>query len=138
MVEQAKKMPSDVDIFFTWHPEVANTANVIGETKIQKARTLGKLFDDKIGGIEPLFTTVLHTYVDHRSPNPDEKYYFITQAVGNTAKSPREMFGRILIPNNFAYIKKRMIEYGQGITEKWDAEFNEKVYSALTADDFAI
>jgi predicted peroxiredoxin len=138
MVDAAKHMPNDIYIFFTWHPEIEKTGNVFGQQLIQKARTLGKLFDEKIGGIEPLFTTVLYTHMDHKSPDPSNKYFFMTQGVGNTAKSPKDMFGRILIPNDLKLVKDRMIAYGQGKKESWDVEFNTEIYSKLTSIDSII
>jgi|SRR5690554_6803201 ABC-type oligopeptide transport system ATPase subunit len=72
---------------------------------ISKAKTIGKLLDDKIC-IEGMFTIVLNTLIE------DGKYFFETQSNGsNTSKSPEGMFEEIRIPNDLEFVKNQIIKY---------------------------
>lgn len=89
---------SDMIWFILSHVEV----NEYGQTK---AKTIGKMLDDKIC-IEGMFTIVLNTLVD------DRKYFFETQSNGkNTTKSPEGMFSELRIPNDLEYVRQQIIKY---------------------------
>lgn len=89
---------SDMIWFILSHVEV----NEYGQ---MKAKTIGKMLDDKIC-IEGMFTIVLNTLVD------DRKYFFETQSNGkNTTKSPEGMFSELRIPNDLEYVRQQIIKY---------------------------
>lgn len=93
-----EKAPDDVRIYFLSHIE----QNDNGE---QKAKTIGKLLDDKIT-VEGLFTIVLGAEKDK------DEYYFSTQNNGrNTVKSPRGMFEFERIPNDLKLVDDAIVDY---------------------------
>lgn len=74
-----------------------------------KAKTIGKLLDDKIC-VEGMFSIVLNTRVE------DRKYFFETQTNGqNTTKSPEGMFPEFKIPNDLEYVRQQIINYDLGV-----------------------
>ena len=118
-----ESLPDDVKIFFTWHPEVIEVDDDLGVQKIRKAKTLGKALDKNVG-IEGLATYVFFTHMTPAEKNPSNRYHFVTQNIGDTtAKTPEGMFGRLLIPNDLAYVIDRMDQYNNdGIVEEWIEE----------------
>lgn len=75
------------------------------ETGKTKAKTIGKLLDEKIT-IEGLLTIVLRTAVING------QYLFLTQNTGNdTTKSPIGMFESEHIPNDLAEVDKAIVEF---------------------------
>lgn len=128
LIEHIKEWPDDLMVFINWHTSFDSAHEQ------RKAMTLGKLFDDKLGGLEPYFNVVMHTFVNRNEPNPKKKFFFVTQNVGDTsAKTPIEMFGKLLIPNDYAYIRQRVFDHGAGKLEEWDEETNEAAYKLLNA-----
>ncbi len=102
-----RSLREDLKVFFTNHSEEAMDA--VGN-RYQKAKTIGKLVDDKVT-LEGLFSIVLFTEVE-RNKEEGIKYYFLTQNTGdNTAKSPMEMFDDLKIPNDLNAVSKRIDEY---------------------------
>ena len=88
----------DVRIYFLSHEEENDNGNV-------KAKTIGKLLDDKIT-LEGLFTIVL------RAMKVDKRYFFATQNNGrDTAKSPKGMFEEEEVANDLALVDKAICEY---------------------------
>ena len=78
---------------------------------IARAKTIGKLLDDKIG-LEGMFTAVLQTHVDQSAQSAKEKFRFITQNNGkNTAKSPMGLFEYDMIENDLNFVTKSIINY---------------------------
>jgi hypothetical protein len=70
-----------------------------------KAKTIGKMLDDKIT-LEGMFTTILHTQI------VDGQYKFLTQNNGtHIAKSPMGMFEDDLIDNDLQIVREKMISY---------------------------
>ena len=89
---------SPIHWFVLSHSETTDT----GETK---AKTIGKLLDDKIC-LEGMFSMVLNTVVE------DGKFYFETQNNGqNTSKSPEGMFDSVRIPNDLDYVISHINKY---------------------------
>ena len=81
LVRSVEMLPEDVIVYFLNHLDT-------GEDGRQKAKTIGKLLDEKIT-VEGMFTTVLKTVV------VDGKYLFATQTDGtDTCKSPIGLFDR--------------------------------------------
>lgn len=76
--------PPDVIVYFLHHVETAYDS--LG-TKRVKAKTIGKMIDEKLT-LEGLFSIVLLCQSDSTG-----RHYFTTQSFGNsTAKSPMQMF----------------------------------------------
>ena len=77
--------------------------------KISKAKTLGKLIDDKITW-EGLFTYVLMT--DIQRTDEETTYMFVTKSDGtNTCKMPMDMFKETYIPNDLLLVANAIEEY---------------------------
>lgn len=92
------ELDDDVIVYFLHHPETDQN------TGRQKAKTIGKLLDEKLT-IEGCFNIVLHAMTD------GHEHWFATQSDGNdTAKSPEDMFPE-KIPNDLALVDKTIREY---------------------------
>ena len=84
---------------------------MIDGQKISKAKTLGKLIDDKITW-EGLFSIVLMTDIIRKDDGVE--YVFRTQSDGtNTCKSPMGMFEDLYIPNDLLLVAKAIEDYEQ-------------------------
>lgn len=104
----SKNMRPDLTIFYLTHPE--RHENIDGDV-IYKARTVGKLVNDKIT-VESLFTVVL--YGRAKDTENGMKYIFETQTDGRTpAKSPKGMFEKKEIPNDLELVRKSIISYNE-------------------------
>ena len=98
LIDKANEMREDMNIIFLHHKEIS-------EAGISKAKTIGKLLDDKIG-LEGRFSIVLTTEIE------DGNYYFRTQNNGyDTCKSPKGMFADLRIPNDLDFVIKKIDEY---------------------------
>ena len=98
LIDKANEMREDMNIIFLHHKEIS-------EAGISKAKTIGKLLDDKVG-IEGRFSIVLTTEIE------DGNYYFRTQNNGyDTCKSPKGMFADLRIPNDLDFVIKKIDEY---------------------------
>lgn len=98
LIDTANDLREDINVIFLQHTEVTDDGR-------KKAKTIGKLIDDKIS-LEGRFTIVLITEVE------DGAYYFRTQNNGNdTCKSPRGMFEDLRIPNDLQYVVTKCNEY---------------------------
>lgn len=112
-IQSAKSLREDLNIFFTFHSE---TVDENGKAK-KKIKTLGKLLDQNVY-IEGIFNTVLFTNVSINE-NDEPLHQFMTKTDGvTTAKSPMEMFKDMYIPNDLAYVSKRIREYQNGEVEE--------------------
>lgn len=103
-----KELRSNLTIFYLTHPE--RHENIDGDV-IYKARTVGKLVNDKIT-VESLFTVVLYG----RAKKTDDgiKYIFETQTDGQTpAKTPKGMFEQREIPNDLELVRRTVISYNE-------------------------
>lgn len=97
LVRLAETLPDDVIIYFLHHLE--------SDDERQKAKTIGKLLDEKIT-LEGMFTTVLKTVVSER------KYYFATQSDGrDTCKSPIGLFDSYYIDNDLKFVDESLRVY---------------------------
>lgn len=98
IINKANNMREDINVIFLQHIETIDG----GRTK---AKTIGKLLDDKIG-LEGRFTVVLATEVENGN------YYFRTQNNGyDTCKSPRGMFSDLRIPNDLNFVIEQTNKY---------------------------
>lgn len=98
LVKTIETLPDDVIVYFLNHIDV-------GEDGRQKAKTVGKLLDEKIT-VEGMFTTVLKTVVT------DGKYLFATQTDGNdTCKSPIGLFSTMYIENDLKMVDESLRIY---------------------------
>jgi len=97
----------DLLIFFMNHMEEGVD---IENRKRFKAKTIGKLVDDKLT-LEGLFTIVLFSKVK-KDKDGNITYIFETQNSGdNTCKSPKGMFETPTIPNDLNFVKEAIINY---------------------------
>ncbi|MBS7398239.1 MAG: AAA family ATPase [Ruminiclostridium sp.] len=104
LVRLAEALPDDVIVYFLSHIET-------GDDGRQKAKTIGKLLDEKIC-IEGMFTTVLKTVA------VDGKYLFATQTDGtDTCKSPIGLFDSMYIDNNLKLVDESLRQY-YGLTDE--------------------
>lgn len=98
VITAATNLPEDVKVYFLSHVQS-------DEQGMTKAKTIGKLLDEKIT-VEGLFTIVLRTNVE------DGKYRFSTQNNGNdTVKSPMGLFDAQYIENDLQEINTKINEY---------------------------
>lgn len=98
LVRAVEGLPDDVVVYFLSHIET-------GEDGRQKAKTIGKLLDEKIT-VEGMFTIVLKTVV------ADGKYLFATQTDGtDTCKTPIGLFDRQYIDNDLKIVDEAIRGY---------------------------
>lgn len=106
LVQEIKKLRSDLNVFFFSHSETVTDGDEIAGYKI---KTSGKMIDNQIV-MEGLFTTVLYATVECKSD--DCKHYFVTNRYGKIpAKSPQGMFDSIKIDNNLQIVSDKVREY---------------------------
>ena len=100
LIKLAETLPQDTIVYFLEHLET-------GDDGRQKAKTIGKLLDEKIT-VEGMFTIVLKTVV------ADGKYLFATQNDGtDTCKSPIGLFDSMYISNDLKLVDEALrIYYG--------------------------
>lgn len=107
------QMPEDKIVYVIMHEDADEYGNV-------KAKTIGKLLDDKIC-LEGMFTIVL------RCVNNLSEHKFITQSDGTAiSKSPEGMFEDIEIPNDLLYVDTKIREYYEIENPKNKEESEEK------------
>lgn len=98
IISNAQLCRDDLYFFFLSHSESTQDG-------IVKAKTIGKMLDDKIT-VEGMFTVVFHSLIN------DGKYKFLTQNDSvHIAKSPRGMFDDKAIDNDLGKIKVEMSKY---------------------------
>lgn len=96
--EVTASLPWDVIVYFLMHTDIDDNGK-------EKAKTIGKLLDEKIC-IEGMSSIVLKTSVK------DGKYSFLTQNNGkDTTKSPLGMFGAYEIDNDLKAVDTTIREY---------------------------
>lgn len=94
-----ESLPATTTVYFLQHTELAN------DDKTVKAKTIGKLLDEKIT-LEGMFSIVLRTAVE------DGEYTFHTRTDGqDTVKSPIGMFDKPLIDNDLAKVDAIIRDY---------------------------
>ena len=127
LLDFCKKYETGYDIYKKYNDEVSKLMNVIKfqESKIifmlgipenvegmdgiveKRLKVAGKQWE---GSIEKEFPIVFYTRIHKEEKSI--KYFFETQTDGLTsAKSPRDMFDRMLIPNNLNQIAKTIKNY---------------------------
>lgn len=100
-------MRDDLMVFYLTHAEEA--VDLEGKRKV-KAKTIGKLVDDKLT-LEGLYSIVLFGKVK-KNKDGDLRYVFETQNNSeNTCKSPRGMFSTYEIPNDLQIVRDAIIAY---------------------------
>lgn len=101
-----ESLPSSKVVYFLQHTELAN------DDKTVKAKTIGKLLDEKIT-LEGMFAIVLRTSVD------DGVYTFHTRTDGaDTVKSPIGMFDSATIDNDLAKVDHIIRDYYSMVYEE--------------------
>lgn len=100
-------MRDDLMVFYLTHAEEAT--DLEGRRKV-KAKTIGKLVDDKLT-LEGLYSIVLFGKVK-KDKDGNMRYVFETQNNGeNTCKSPRGMFNSFEIQNSLQLVRDAIHEY---------------------------
>lgn len=100
-------MRDDLMIFYLTHAEEA--VDLEGRRKV-KAKTIGKLVDDKLT-LEGLYAIVLFGKVK-KDKDGNLRYVFETQNNGeNTCKSPKGMFETFEIENNLQTVRQAILDY---------------------------
>jgi hypothetical protein len=94
-----RQTPPDTIVYFLRHVEEFDDGRV-------RAKTIGKMLDNQLGGLEGLFAIVLFARTDGKD------HWFETQSDGYTsAKTPMEMFDSLKIPNDLKEVDKTIREY---------------------------
>ncbi len=103
----ARKLRSDLKVFYFTHPEtIEDGGEIIG----YKIKTAGKLIDNQIV-LEGLLTVCLYTHVEE-SRDGSITYNFVTNRFRKyPAKSPDGMFADTKIPNNLQEVVNAIDEY---------------------------
>lgn len=98
LVNMVRSLPENKIVYFLQHTEITDSGR-------EKAKTIGKLIDEKIT-LEGLFSIVLKTEI------VDGHYYFTTQSSGlDTVKSPIGMFQERLIDNDLKMVDQTIRKY---------------------------
>jgi hypothetical protein len=107
MFREARKLRDDIKVFYITHPEtIEDGGDIIG----YKIKTAGKLIDNQVL-LEGLLTVCLYTLVEENKDG-SANYHFITNRYKKfPAKSPDGMFDELKIPNDLAYVAKKIDEY---------------------------
>lgn len=107
VVDTAKKMRSNINVFCLWHIE--KSVDAFGNS-VTKAKTQGKMFDQNIT-LEGLFTYVLITEIV-RDDKGVTTHHFVTKNDGSTTvKTPKGMFEDKYIPNDLQFVLNKINEY---------------------------
>lgn len=100
--------PPDVIVYFLRHIDIDDSGRI-------KAKTIGKMLDQNLGGLEGLFSIVLLCGTDGKN------HWFETQSDGMTScKSPLGMFSDMRIDNDLKAVDKTIREFWElsPLTEK--------------------
>lgn len=99
IIKAAQNTNCNTRFYFLMHSET------ISETGFVKAKTIGKMLDDKIT-LEGLFTIVLRSIVI------DRQHYFSTLNNGfDTVKTPQGLFNTDKIENDLSIVDKSICDY---------------------------
>lgn len=100
------RLRDDLFVFVLYHSELDTDEN---GNRIYRAKQMGKLAQQQVGGIEGYFTYVIFTEVEKKE---DGIYYnFVTNNEGDTtAKTPKGMF-ELRIPNDLSLIREGILNY---------------------------
>lgn len=98
ILNAASALPDDVRVYLLWHTQES-------ESGIAKAKTIGKMLDDKIT-LEGMVSIVLRTRVVNGN------YLFSTQNSGyDTVKTPMGMFEGDAIPNDLLSVDAAICDF---------------------------
>lgn len=107
VLQALNTLPDGVRVYIPWHTDISESGRA-------KAKTIGKMLDEKIT-IEGLFTIVLRTAVI------DGQYFFCTKNSGaDTVKTPMGLFADDRIDNDLASVDAAICDY-YGITTNEEA-----------------
>lgn len=102
--EMLPKLRRDLIVFFLSHEETYIDDN---QNKFRRAKSMGKLIEQQVGGIEGYFTYVMFTEVS--KDDNGINHNFVTNNEGDTtAKTPIGLFD-MRIPNDLTIISKAII-----------------------------
>ena len=94
-----QKLPADTIVYFLRHIDIDDAGRI-------HAKTIGKMLDQNLGGLEAMFSIVLLTGTD------GNEHWFETQSDGySPAKTPLEMFSEKKIPNDLKAVDQTIREY---------------------------
>ena len=94
-----QQLPSDTIVYFLRHIDIDDSGRI-------HAKTIGKMLDQNLGGLEGMFSIVLMANTD------GNEYWFQTQSDGySPCKSPMDMFADRKIPNDLKFVDKTIREY---------------------------
>lgn len=100
-----KNLPDDTIVYFLRHIDVDDGGRI-------HAKTIGKMLDQNLGGLESMFSIVLLAGTD------GNEHWFETQSDGySPAKTPLDMFKERRIDNDLKMVDKTIREY-YGMVEK--------------------
>lgn len=107
LLTEARKLRSDLKIFYFSHPEeIMDDGSIVS----YKMKTAGKMIDNQIV-LEGLFSIALYTHVGEDNQG-NTSYEFVTNRWNKyPAKSPSGMFDEIRIPNDLSIVCKYIDEY---------------------------
>lgn len=94
-----QKLPADVTVYFLRHIEIEDGGRI-------KAKTIGRMLDQNLGGLEGMFSVCLLAGTD------GNEWWFDTQSDGySPAKSPMDMFKDRRISNDLKIVDQTLREY---------------------------
>lgn len=94
-----RNLPDDTIVYFMRHIDIDEGGRV-------HAKTIGKMLDQNLGGLEGMFSIVLMAQTD------GNEYFFQTQSDGySPCKTPMEMFSERKIPNDLKLVDQTIREY---------------------------
>jgi len=102
------KLRKDLMIFVVYHSEAATDEN---GSRYFRAKQMGKLAQQQVGGIEGYFTYVIFTEV--QKTEEGIIHYFVTNNEGDTtAKTPKGMFD-LRIPNDLSIVRNQILNFNK-------------------------
>lgn len=94
-----RNLPEDTIVYFMRHIDIDDSGRV-------HAKTIGKMLDQNLGGLEGMFSIVLMAQTD------GNEYFFQTQSDGySPCKTPMEMFAERKIPNDLKMVDETIRRY---------------------------
>lgn len=108
IANKSKELRDDLTVFIMHHVDYEGDGII--ESKRVKAASFGKFVEEKVKGVESLFTIVL--LADKRyDENENIEGFFITKSADASIKTPSGMFDTKEIPNNLQIVKDAMTCY---------------------------
>lgn len=92
-------LPADTIVYFLRHIDIDDSGRI-------HAKTIGKMLDQNLGGLEGMFSIVLMAQTDGND------YWFQTQSDGySPCKAPMDMFAERKIPNDLKLVDSTIRSY---------------------------